>query len=112
MPYITFEKEGKTVCVNAGMNLRKVAKANKIELYSGIYQALNCRGNGLCGSCQVEITKASQIHPRTLMEDHKLSGIPSERRLACQVVIHGDMTIHTRPVKWVAPPPETKDTDS
>ena len=100
MPYVTFEKEGKTISCNAGVNLRKLAKKNRIHIYSGIDNLINCRGHGLCGTCEVEIVEAEGLSPRTRMEEIKLKDRPLERRLSCQVVVHGDMVVRTHPPKW------------
>ena len=100
MPQIKFEKEAKTICCNAGNNLRKLAKRNGINVYSGIWDILNCRGHGLCGKCEVEVVSAKGLSPRSRMEEMQLKDKPLERRLACQVVVHGDMVIRTHPPKW------------
>ncbi len=100
MSNIYFEKEGKRITCNSGMNLRKLAKKNGIHIYSGLHNLTNCRGNGLCGSCEVEIVDANQIPQRTRMEEVKLTEKPLERRLACQVIVHGNMTVRTHPAKW------------
>ena len=99
MPAIYFEKEDKTVVCNNGINLRQLALAEGIELYSGLYKAFNCRGNGLCGSCEVEVIDPTfELHQRTRMEEVKLAGKPLIRRLACQLVIHGPLTVRTHPL--------------
>lgn len=108
MPYITFEKEGKTVSCNAGVNLRKLGIKNGIAVYNGIDKLINCRGHGLCGTCEVEILSARDLSPRTRMEEVKLKDKPLERRLSCQVIVHGNMTVRTHPPKW-APLPEEKE---
>ena len=108
MPQIKFEKEGKAIYCNAGNNLRKLAKKNGINVYSGIWSLLNCRGNGLCGKCEVEIVSANGLSPRSRMEEMQLKNKPLERRLSCQVIVHGDMTIRTHPPTW-APLPASED---
>ena len=108
MPFITFEKEGEVIRCNAGNNLQQLAKQHGIQLYQGVYKFANCRGHGLCGSCEVEIVKADQLHPRSRMEEIKLGNKPLQRRLACQITIHGDMTVRTQPVKWISNPPATE----
>ncbi len=110
VPYVKFENEGKTIACNAGINLRKLAKANKISVYSGIHKLINCHGNGMCTSCEVEIVDGNRINQRTRMEEVQLAGHPLERRLACQVTIHGNLTVRTHPPKWEAPVDETTET--
>ena len=109
MPYVKFEKEGKTIACNAGVNLRKLAKENKISVYSGIHKLINCHGNGMCTSCEVEIVDGDEMNQRTRMEEVQLAGYPLARRLACQVTIHGNLTVRTHPPKWVAPEAETSE---
>lgn len=108
MPQIKFEKEAKTISCNAGNNLRKLAKKNSINVYSGIWDLLNCHGHGLCGKCEVEIVSENGLSPRTRMEEVQLKNKPLERRLACQVVVHGNMLIRTHPPKW-EPLPEVEE---
>jgi len=106
MPSITFEKEDKTINCNAGLNLRKLARKNGVELYSGLGTVLNCHGNGLCTQCEVEIVEGEQLNPRTRMEEVRLRDKPLTRRLACQVIVHGNLTVRTHPPKWSTPIPE------
>ncbi len=97
MPTVTFEKEKKIVSCSAGENLRTLAIAQGVSLYKGIWKTLNCRGNGLCTKCEVEIPLAKNLSARSNMEEIQLKGKPAIRRLACQVIVHGDMTVRTHP---------------
>jgi len=99
MPTVTFEKENRIVHCSAGTNLRRLAIDNGVQLYSGIWSKLNCRGNGLCSKCEVEIPSAENLSGRSNMEEIHLKGKPFIRRLACQVAIHGDMIVRTHPPK-------------
>lgn len=114
MPLVFFEREGKTVSANSGWNLRKLAKANGVQIYRGLAQVFNCRGQGLCGTCKVEIFshESGALSPRTAMEEKQLKGYSNPNlRLACQVVVHGNIMVKTQPVelmavkKELAPPP-------
>ena len=114
MPLVFFEREGKTVSANAGWNLRKLAKANGVNVYRGAAQLFNCRGNGLCGTCKVEVfsNEPGAVNPRTAMEEKKLRGMTNPNlRLSCQVKVHGNLLVKTQPVelmatkKDLAPPP-------
>jgi ferredoxin len=96
---VIFEKEGVAVSCNAGTNLRKLAGKQGISLYSGIWRLLNCRGNGLCKKCEVEVPVGENISPKTSMEEIQLKGKPATRRLGCQVYIHGDTVVRTHPPK-------------
>ena len=93
MPKITFEKERIQVIVPMHANLREVAVANKIPIYSGLAKVANCKGNGHCGTCRVEIQGPSK--PRNAIEDHKLKDAPN-LRLACQVEVVGDLSVKTQ----------------
>jgi len=106
MPLIFFEREGKTVSANAGWNLRKLAKKNGINIYQGVDKILNCRGNGLCGTCKVEIfsNEESAVSPRTAMEEKKLKKFTNPNlRLSCQVRVHGNVRVKTGPVELMRP---------
>lgn len=95
MPVIRFERENKSVEVEEGENLRYVALDNDIKIYCNIFVIGNCHGNGLCGSDKVQITPASAINPRTVAERVHLRKRP-DLRLACQVEVHGDITVVTQ----------------
>ncbi|HSA60366.1 MAG TPA: 2Fe-2S iron-sulfur cluster binding domain-containing protein [bacterium] len=97
MPIVTFERENKTVTCSAGMNLRKLAAAHGVQLYVSPWTWLNCRGNGLCAKCEVEIPAAENLGARSNMESIQLKGKPPIRRLACQVTVHGNMTVRSHP---------------
>jgi ferredoxin len=105
MALVFFEREGKTLSTNAGNNLRKLAKENGISLYRGINKLLNCRGQGLCGTCLVEIraSRPMDLNPRTGMEEQQLKNYTNRNlRLACQVQVHGNISVKTQPVELMA----------
>jgi len=109
MPLVFFERQGKTLRVNAGYNLRKLALKNHIKVYQGIDKLINCRGNGLCGTCKVEVYPArpEYLNPRTAMEEKKLAKFNNPNlRLSCQVKVHGDCRVRTYPVELVLPDKE------
>jgi ferredoxin len=90
--------------VPAGANLRTEATRAGIDVYSGFDKYLNCRGNGLCGTCRVLVKKgAENLSPKTTVERLKLGmmlssiGHEEEMRLSCQVKVNGDCSIETRP---------------
>src|SRR5690606_36448562 len=60
MPTVKFLSDKKSIEVPDGANLRKEAMKNGIELYTGPHRYLNCRGNGLCCSCQVRVKKGTE----------------------------------------------------
>lgn len=114
MALVYFEREGKTVKANSGWNLRRLAKANGIQVYHGIDKLINCRGQGLCGTCKMEVTAAEPyaVNPRTAMEERKLKDFTNPKlRLSCQVKVHGNISVKTQPVELMAlekehvPPP-------
>ena len=92
MPKITFEKERIQVIVPMHANLREVAIANNIPIYSGFAKVANCKGNGRCGTCRVEVDGPAK--PRNAIEEAKLKDVPYVR-LACQFEIQGDLTVRT-----------------
>jgi len=99
MPTVTFEKENLMVNCSAGTNLRRLAADNGVKLYAGIWSQLNCRGNGLCAKCEVEIPVSENLGGRSNMEAIQLKGKPFIRRLACQVTVHGNTIVRTQPPK-------------
>lgn len=95
MPKITFEKERVQVVAPMHSNLREIAVANKIPVYQGAAQVANCRGNGRCGTCRVELS-GENIKPRNAIEEAKLKGADPKVRLACQIEVLGDMVVKTQ----------------
>jgi ferredoxin len=110
MPKVVFVNEKKEIEVPVGANLRDEATKAGIQIYKGIHRYLNCRGNGLCGTCQVLVKKGMEnLSPKGRLERFSLSYSPfsaalmaaigheDEMRLSCQVQVNGDCTIETRP---------------
>ncbi|MDJ0903575.1 MAG: 2Fe-2S iron-sulfur cluster-binding protein [Xenococcus sp. MO_188.B8] len=93
MPTIKFQ--GKTITCNQEANLRRVLLENKLNLYNGNAQYINCRGIGTCGTCAVEIIgKVSEAN----WKDKARRSLPphnphKNRRLACQTKVLGDLEV-------------------
>ena len=108
MPKIVFVNEKKEIEVADGANLRQEAIKAGVQVYKGIHQYLNCFGHGLCGSCKVLVKKGMEnLSKKRRLERFTLATAPTtmlsivgheeEMRLSCQVEVHGDCTIETRP---------------
>ena len=105
MPVISLVNEGKTVEIPQGTNLRKALLRNGISPYVGKDKFLNCFGNGLCGTCRVEVVDGKGVQTMTPMEEAALVGlapfygrqIPKNVRLSCRINVSNDMTIKTCP---------------
>jgi ferredoxin len=82
----------------SGSNLRMVLLHARLPLYNSVAAALNCRGNGVCGTCAVRIE--GEVSPPTPAELRRLAIVPhkpdSGVRLACQVTVLGDLRV-TKP---------------
>jgi ferredoxin len=106
MPVINFTNEDLTVTVEDGVNLRKAALKNGISPYKGLNKIFNCRGNGLCGTCRVEIIGGKGASVQTQGEAAALQGLlpfyarkyDKDVRLSCFVEVKGDMQVKTYPV--------------
>jgi ferredoxin len=96
MPTVTFA--GQRVECLAGSNLRMVLLRARLPLYNSVAAALNCRGNGVCGTCAVRIE--GEASPVTAAEQRRLGQFPhhpgADLRLACQVSVAGDLVV-TKP---------------
>jgi ferredoxin len=92
--------EGKKILCHEGDNVRKVLVQHGVKLYRGIYRIINCRGNGFCGSCLVQIEPALHVAEleRTPIERQKLEGKPGWR-LACRIHAMRDLVVWTQPGK-------------
>jgi ferredoxin len=104
MPKVVFVNEKRDVEVSQGANLRREAQKAGIEIYRGPERYLNCRGNGLCGTCRVLVAKGMEnLSPKGLLERFKLAtmlssiGHEDDMRLACKVQVLGDCSIVTKP---------------
>ena len=105
MPVVTLVREGKTIEAAEGTNLRKLLTSNGISPYVGKDRFLNCFGNGLCGTCRVEVIDGKGAPPMTPLEESALTGlapfygraVPKNTRLSCRIDITKDMSIRTHP---------------
>ena len=95
MPKITFVNEKKEIEIPAGSNLRDEARKAGIEMHPWIfkYPGLNCMGNGLCGTCKVQVCDGEVDHghanPFALMDFERDEG----KTLACCATLQCDTTI-------------------
>jgi ferredoxin len=97
---IKFVNEKKEVMATDGANLRFKALENGIDLYTFGGKMMNCGGYGQCGTCVVEIVEGMEnLSPRTAVEDQKLRKRGAECRLACQTLVHGAVSVVTKPKK-------------
>jgi ferredoxin len=87
--------QGKTIECRPGENLRQVLLKHDIDLYNGNAKLINCHGIGTCGTCAVEVE--GEVSPQQWREKTRLSLPPhsptSNRRLACQTQVLGDITV-------------------
>jgi ferredoxin len=112
MPQVKFINEKQTVEAQHGENLRQVALKNGIQLYSGPHTVVNCRGNGMCGSCNVAVRKGAENTNKSgftrqrekirmllgpLLFWKRLSYKEDELRLACCTSVNGDIEVETHP---------------
>ncbi|MBU7581921.1 MAG: (2Fe-2S)-binding protein [Nostoc sp. TH1S01] len=98
MGNIKFVKENKEVIAANGANLRLKAVENGIDLYTLFGKMTNCGGYGQCGTCVVEIVEGLEnLSPRTEVENRKFKKKPENYRLACQTLVHGPVSVVTKP---------------
>lgn len=98
MGNINFTKENKEVVAANGANLRLIAMQNNIDIYKVWGKMMNCGGYGQCGTCVVEVTEGMEnLSPRTDVENRLLKKKPENCRLACQTLVHGAVSIVTKP---------------
>lgn len=105
MPQITVLNENKTLQAEEGSNLRKVLLKNGISPYTGKDKFLNCLGNGLCGTCRVEVVEGKGLPPVSPMEELAMVGmlpfyarsVGKNVRLSCQLPLKNDISINTHP---------------
>ncbi len=73
----TVEFAGQSVECPHGANLRMVLLHARLPLYNSAARALNCRGNGTCGTCAVriegEVSEPTAAEERRLKDSHDIS---------------------------------------
>lgn len=100
MPSIIYQ--GKRIQVRVGANLRRALLKTRCDLYNEEARLLNCRGNGMCGTCAVRIE--GEVSPMTERERRRLGFWPHKKdsglRLACQCEVLGDLKVTKMPGFW------------
>ena len=98
MTVIRFVNEDREAIVAMGSNLRTKALENQVDIYTLMGKMTNCGGYGQCGTCLVEILEGMEnLSERTEFEERKLRRKPPSFRLACQVLVNGNVTVKTKP---------------
>ncbi len=90
---VTFTNEGKTIECAPHTNLRALAIENDIDLYNGISKFLNCQGNGLCGTCTVEVRPPGAVTSKGAIEKFRFIQLKGNLRLSCQVSVEDDIEV-------------------
>jgi len=92
---VIFSPAGRRGRFAAGKTVRDAALALGVDLDSV------CGGVGLCGRCQIDVdsSQAQRLSPWNEVEEryHTRRPMRPGRRLACQVVIEGDVTVSVPP---------------
>jgi ferredoxin len=119
MPAIYFEKERKSLDVLPGTNLRTAALKSGIELYSSLHRVFHANLDlgpvkFPCGADVVELVDGKGVSVRSPEEEAVIAGrwflkrkVAPNMRLACQLVVNGDITVRTMPARELDPA-ETK----
>jgi ferredoxin len=103
MPTVEFLDWGKKVNCGQFANLRKIALLHGVPVYRNRWDDwTNCRGNGLCGKCAMEIVEGLEnLSPRNRRERWRLKNRPANWRLSCQTQVLGDVCcITARALEW------------
>lgn len=100
MPTVRF-RDREIECVE-GANLRSVLREAGLSPHNGRSDLLNCGGHATCGTCAVAVE--GETNEPTDGERRRLSFPPHDPenglRLACQVRVHGDLTVRKYPGFW------------
>ncbi|WP_254532134.1 2Fe-2S iron-sulfur cluster-binding protein [Natrinema gelatinilyticum] len=99
----TVEFEGETIEADTGDNLRRTLLDAGLSPHNGAAQYANCHGNGICGTCAVEIV-AGEVAEPTGQERRRLKlpphSLDSGLRLSCQLPIEDDLVVRKHPGYW------------
>ena len=90
---VSFTNWDKTVECKPHTNLRQLAIENDIGLYNGISRFANCEGNGLCGTCTVEVVPQDGLTGKGARENLRFLLLKGNLRFACQVGVTGDIQV-------------------
>ena len=108
MPTITLIRENRTLDVPEGANLRRPPLDAGGAVYRTPDDLVNCRGNGLCGTCLVEVEPAAALSGVTFREKGQLWKYGDRPlRLSCQATVVADLRLLTQPQTaqgWMAHP--------
>lgn len=91
---------GSSCCIRVTReeNLRKALLDAKIDVYTLKGKLTNCGGGGSCGTCLISVEDGMfNTNGRAAKEDIMLESKPDNWRLACRTLVHGDVTIRTKP---------------
>ncbi|MBI3783082.1 MAG: 2Fe-2S iron-sulfur cluster binding domain-containing protein [Deltaproteobacteria bacterium] len=102
MPVVYFVKQQQAVECPVGTNLRDLARENGIDVYVFPNNLVNCRGNGLCGTCRILVEDPQAVSQRTRCDERKCSWEGEHIRLACQTKVLADVRVVTNPRKILA----------
>lgn len=90
------EFDGQTIVCDEGATLRDVLlRAEGRSPYNDVSQVANCGGNGLCGTCAVEV--CGDVDEPSERERQRLELPPhsgeDDLRLSCRTTVLGDLTV-------------------
>jgi len=93
-PSVAFD--GQTIACDEGATLRDVLlRAEGRSPYNDVSQVANCGGNGLCGTCAVEV--CGDVDDPSERERRRLELPPhsgeDDLRLSCRTAVLGDLTV-------------------
>ncbi len=89
---LTIRRNGKTHQIQAegGSNLRQVLLDHDLSPHQSIFQQVNCKGDGVCATCNVQITKNAPPHEHW---QDKASDEVGHGRLSCLIRIEKPMVV-------------------
>ena len=90
---VTFTNSGQTIECPMHTNLRDLAIQNDIDLYNGLAKYTNCEGNGLCGTCTVEVRPHDAVSVKGAKEKFRFIQLKGNLRLSCQCKVLGDIEV-------------------
>ena len=99
MPVVYLVKQACAVECPVGTNLRELCRQHGIDLYVFPNNIVNCRGNGLCGTCRVKVDHPRALSARTAADERKCGWEGDNYRLACQSKVLADVSVTTNPRK-------------
>lgn len=93
---VVFQPERKEILTSIKTPIREAIEK------AGVKINFPCGGKGICGKCRIRVK--GKLSPLTSVEKKHLQSVENDVRLACQVVVEGDVEVEIYPLSLISFP--------